>query len=201
MTCDWEDAVERSLYCTIVAVGLAMAASAVSASMAAAATGAVCSISAWVNDSDPNGLNVRAGPSRNAAIIGRLPLDDDYFPAEVSITGAQDGWFRIDKAVLDDYTATQPKVVFEGEGWVSGRLLGLLVNDPDLHTAPWEESPVVAHLFYQDANGNVAGADSFRVTRLITCQGDWVQVEGIFIDTQLTGWARRTCSNQVTTCP
>ena len=199
--CDWEGAVGRFLFCTIVAVGLALAARAVSASVPAAATIAVCSISAWVNDTDPNGLNVRAGPSRDAAIIGRLPQDDDYFPPEVSITGTQDGWFRIDKAVLDDYTATQRKVVFEGEGWISGRLLGLLVNDPDLHTAPWAESPVVAHLFYQDSNGSVAGADSFGVTRLISCQGDWVQVEGTFIDAQLTGWATRTCSNQVTTCP
>ncbi|MFD1944263.1 SH3 domain-containing protein [Paradevosia shaoguanensis] len=191
----------RSLFCTIVAMGLALATSATSTSMAADAAVAVCTISAWVNDPDPNGLNVRAGPSRDAAVIGRLPLDDDHFPAKVSIIGAQDGWFRIDKAVLDDYTDTQPKVVFEGEGWVSGRLLSLLVNDPDLHAAPWAESPVVAHLFYQDAYGSVAGADSFGVTRLITCQGDWVQVEGTFIDTQLTGWATRTCSNQVTTCP
>ena len=51
-----------------------------------------------------------------------------------------------------------------------------------------------------DADGNVAGADSFRVARLIACQGDWVQVEGTFIDTHLTGWAAGTCSNQVTTC-
>jgi hypothetical protein len=160
-----------------------------------------CSISAWVDDTDPNGLNVRAGPSSDAAIVGLLPYDESQMAAEMSITGSQDGWFRIDKAVLDDYTAAAPKVVFEGEGWVSGRLIGLLLNDADLHTAPSEDSPVVAHLFYEDPKGNVGGADSFGVDRLLACQGDWVEVEGTFFDMPLQGWATRTCANQVTTCP
>lgn len=192
-----------SLFCTraVAILLLAMTCTGVLVSMATANEVAACAISAWVSDPDPNGLNVRAGASRDAAILGQLPRDDGYFPAEVSITGSQDGWFRISKAVLDDYTAAEPKVVFEGEGWVSGRLLGLLLNDANLHAAPSTESPVVAHLSHEDADGNVSGADSFIVTRLLGCEGDWAQVEGTFIDTHLTGWATRTCSNQVTTCP
>jgi hypothetical protein len=120
---------------------------------------------------------------------------------EVSITGSKDGWFRIDDAVLIDYDSGGTTDVFAGEGWVSGRQLGLLLNDSDLHTAPSVDSPVVAHLLHEDADGNLSGADSFDVTRLISCQGSWVQVDGTFIDTHLTGWATRTCSNQVTTCP
>ena len=75
------------------------------------------------------------------------------------------------------------------------------LNDADLHTAPSVESPVMAHLFREDAAGNLSGADSFNVARLISCQADWVQVDGTFLGTHLTGWATRTCSNQVTTCP
>lgn len=170
-------------------------------SAAVADEAVVCSISAWVADTDSNGTNVRAGASRDAAILGQLPRDEYYFPAEVSITGGQNGWFRISKAVLDDYTGAEPKVVFEGEGWVSGRLLGLLLNDAHLHASPSAESSVVAHLSHEDADGNLSGADSFIVTRVIACQGDWVQVEGTFVGADLTGWATRTCSNQVTTCP
>lgn len=189
----------RFIFCTAACLFLANSAALVSAATADEIS--ACKISAWVKDNDPAGLNVRAGASRDAAIIGQLPLIEAYFPAEVSITGSKDGWFRVDRAVLDDYTGAEPEVVFEGEGWVSGRLLGLLLNIPDLHTEPSLESPVVAHLFYESPEGNLAGSDSFIVTSLLACQGDWVQVDGTFIDTHLTGWTTRTCANQVTTCP
>jgi hypothetical protein len=78
-------------------------------------------------------------------------------------------------------------------------MLGLGLHD-DLHAAPSDDSPVVARLFCEDAQGHVGGADSFGVSRILACQGDWVLVEGTFFDTPLTGWATRTCSNQVTTC-
>ena len=120
---------------------------------------------------------------------------------EVSITRSKNGWFRIDEAVFIDYDSGETADVFEGEGLVSGRLFGLGLNDADLHTAPSVESPVMAHLFREDAAGNLSGADSFNVARLISCQADWVQVDGTFLGTHLTGWATRTCSNQVTTCP
>lgn len=162
---------------------------------AAADEVAACTISAWSNDTDIEGLNIRAGAGSDAPIIGQVPMG-----GEVSITGAKDGWFRIDQAVLIDYDSGETTDVFAGEGWVSGHLLGLLLNDLDLHTAPSADSPVVAHLFHEDAAGNLSGADSFAVTSLLTCQGDWVQIDGTFIDTHLTGWATRTCSNQVTTC-
>ncbi|QDZ10050.1 SH3 domain-containing protein [Devosia ginsengisoli] len=155
---------------------------------------AACTISAWSNDTDPNGLNIRAGAGSDTAIIGQIPVG-----GEVSITGAKDGWFRIDQAVLIDYESDETTDVFAGEGWVSGRMLGLVLHD-DLHAAPSDDSPVVARLFHEDAEGNIGGADSFGVSRILTCQGDWVQVEGTFFDTPLTGWATRTCSNQVTTC-
>lgn len=164
---------------------------------AAAADGiATCAISAWSNDTDVKGLNIRAGAGSDAPVLGQIPM-----AGEVSITGSQNGWFRIDQAVSIDYDSGDTEQVFDGEGWVSGRMLGLGLNDANLHSAPSTESPVVAHLSHEDAAGNLSGADSFAVTRLIACQQDWVQVEGTFIGTQLTGWATRTCSNQVTTCP
>lgn len=176
-------------------IALAMWGGGVLAPIAAEAI-ASCAISAWSNDTDVNGLNIRSAAGADAPVIGQVPMD-----GEVSITGSQNGWFRIDQAVLVDYDTGEAATVFTGEGWVSGRLLGLLLNDVDLRSAPSEDSEVVAHLFHEDANGNVAGADSLMVTRLIACQGDWVQVDGTFIGAPLTGWTTGTCSNQVTTCP
>ena len=83
---------------------------------------------------------------------------------------------------------------------MSGRRLGLLLNDTELHHGPSESAPVVAKLFKDDA-GEAHGPDSFLVDRLNACEGKWVEVEGTFLGTHRRGWARGTCANQVTTCP
>lgn len=165
-----------------------------------------CVLGAWSLDTDPNGLNVRAGPGTQYAVIGNIPAalraaDGTEFAAELEITGSREGWFRTDKAVLDDYYSDEdPKVVFEGEGWVSGRLLGLLLNQSNLYTAPSHDSPLAAELYRETERGG-EGPDSFMVDRLDACQGSWVEVEGTFAGERLHGWASGTCANQVTTCP
>lgn len=156
----------------------------------------VCALSAWSNDTDPRGLNIRAAPGSDAPVIGRIPVS-----GEMTITGFKAGWFRIDSAGLQDYDTGVTTAAFTGEGWVSGRRLGLLLNDADLHSAPAEASPIVAHLNGETRDGGLAGSDSFIVTRLLACQGDWVEVTGTFLDVPLSGWSIRTCANQVTTCP
>lgn len=167
---------------------------------------ASCTISAWSTDKDPRGLNVRAGPGTKAPVVGRLPppleVEGETFATEVSITGSKDGWLRISRAMQNDYIwDVKTKVVFEGEGWVSGRYLGLLLNHGSLFGGPSLDSPVVATLSGTDADGNANGPDSFVVDRLRACRGDWVEVEGTFLGARLRGWAIGSCANQVTTCP
>ena len=171
---------------------------------------ATCSISAWSIDTDPDGLNVRALPESTATIIGTLPaareVDGDRFATEVSITGAKDGWLRISEGMVIDYIGDEPsEIVFEGEGWVSGSHLGLGLNYSILHSGPSHDSPTVATLSGNDADGLAHGPDIFRVDRIHACQGDWVEVEGTLDDgppvaSRLRGWTTGTCSNQVTTC-
>lgn len=175
---------------------LIIASSATCTVTTAAADITACTISAWSTDTDRNGLNIRAGAGSETKVIGQIPID-----GEVSITGSKNGWFRIDRAELVDYDSGESTEVFSGDGWVSGRLLGLGLNDFNLHSAPAEGSVVIARLFADIPGGGAAGSDSFIVTRLLTCQGNWVEVEGTFLDTPLRGWSTRTCSNQVTTCP
>jgi hypothetical protein len=194
------------LFYAFPAVLLAIGTGHAVAASAAAKDVVACSISAWSTDTDPNGLNVRAGPGADRAVIARLPapveVEGYTFGAEVSITGSKDGWFRIDKAVLDDYVGEQEvKVVFQGEGWVAGRYLSLAVNAMDLRRDPSSEAPVVTRLVGQDAEGVSAGPDSFAVERLEACQGNWVKVEGTFLGSPYRGWTTGTCANQVTTCP
>ena len=199
----------RCLLCVISALVPLVAAGSDPASPASAdATDAIaiCEIDAWSTDTDPEGLAVRAGPGTDSPVIARLPpplkVGDEAFAAEVSITGSTDGWFRIDNAILINYIDDEPaKVVFEGESWVSGRYLGLSLNDRYLHRGPADGAPVVATLSRELPDGQYAGPDSFLVDRLHACQGHWVEVEGTYPGTRLRGWATRTCANQVTTCP
>lgn len=183
---------------------LAVAASAQVSAAGADAVATDCTITAWSTDKDPKGLNVRAGPGAGSAIIGTVPppykVEDRTFAAEVTITGSRDGWFRIVKATVNDYVTEDPsEIAFEGEGWVSGGLLGLWVEGPQLHSAPSPDAVVTAD-FSGKRDGDY-GPDYFTVERLHACQGYWVEVEGSYFGERARGWTSDTCSNQVTTCP
>ena len=170
-----------------------------------------CEISAWSTDPDPAGLNVRAAPASDAAIIGNLPtsreVGGESFATEVSITGSKDGWLRISEGWVLDYIFDDPtEIVFKGEGWVSGRHLGLLLNYRYLHGGPAADTPVLATLAGA-SDGLRYGPDSFLVERIHACRGRWVEVDaaltidGTVLGPDLRGWTVGTCSNQVTTCP
>ncbi|SOC13976.1 hypothetical protein SAMN05877809_10748 [Rhodobacter sp. JA431] len=186
-------------------VGAALALS-LWASAAAAGPLHVCSLNAWTTDPDPAGLNVRTGPGTQYPIIAVLPPVQRYgrqmtLGTEVSITGAKDGWMRIEAAWFDDYGMggddhAPVQQLFSGEGWVSGRLVSLLLNRDRLFAEPSRAAPVVA-LF--DEIG--MGPDAVEVTRLRDCLGDFVKIEGNYAGQKVAGWADWTCANQVTTCP
>ena len=89
-----------------------------------------CSISAWSN-APPPGLSIHTGPDSGTPVIGSIPppieFEGQTLAAEVTITGHQNGWFRLVLAELTSYGVAQtPYMLFEGEGWVSGASLGLL---------------------------------------------------------------------------
>mgnify|MGYP002622396997 CR=1 FL=1 len=179
---------------------------------AAAAAGIeACAITAWSTDPDPDGLNVRAAPAADAPVIGNLPAAREVggmrFATEVSITGSQDGWLRISEGWVLDYIFDEPiDIVFSGEGWVSGRHLGLRLNYRHLHAGPSADTAVVAKMTGSLDRGRY-GPDSILVQRIRACRGDWVEIEGVLhVDgvshgPDLRGWTTGTCSNQVTTCP
>src|SRR5690606_41384733 len=65
---------------------------------AATADIAGCSLTAISSDRDPNGLNIRAGPSADSEVIGRIPppreMGGEGFAGEVPRTGARAGGGR-----------------------------------------------------------------------------------------------------------
>jgi SH3-like domain-containing protein len=152
-----------------------------------AATGgpaaASCHISAYVNDQDPKGTNIRAAPSANGAVVKVLPAQVD---AVAEITSHGDGWFRVS---LVQETGDSDRILFHGSGWMHRSVLGLDVanDDPRLYAGPSKTSKITAKLV----------ADGSLVT-LIGCRGEWAQVRF----GNRTGWLSPggQCSSPLTTC-
>ena len=163
---------------------------------------AQCAISGWSNDPDPAGLNVRAGPSKDAKVIGRIPVaktqGDDSYAAEFDIVASRDGWLEIRNAHFADYgDAKGERVVLPGPGWVFADKVRFLINHASLYSAPSVEASVVARLSTTDS-----GPDSASIDHVHGCSGAFADVTAHMAHAAPTrGWATRICSNQVTTCP
>lgn len=196
----------RHLTCATQAIGLTLLmANHGLAQTAAGDTAGIqaCEISAWSIDSDPAGLNVRAGPGEDHPVIGRLPppelIGGDEYGTEANIVASQDGWFRIDRATTNNYGDGDSVVVFEGDGWVSGRFLRRSIEGLELHVAPAADAQVVFD--FADHPGEEKGPDYFEFERMRACQGWWIEVEGTYFGKRVRGWSGDSCGNQVTTCP
>lgn len=164
-----------------------------------------CSIDVYSLDDDPNGLNVRAGPSGSAPVIATLEnsrsQDGEDFEVEMHVIGAKDGWLLIDRARFQDYgEPDKAGVVFEKKGWVSGKLAGSDVGDVVLRAGPSATAKVAATLYSPNSSSPAGKVDRFEVARIFDCKGEWAEVEGEFRAKTVRGWATRLCSNQITVC-
>lgn len=163
-------------------VTLALLSAAAPGRAQAPAAQTACAFGAFVNETDPAGLNVRAGPGTAYPVLGTLPpiklsADDPPLRArvEVQVTAGADGWFRIagaqdNEALLD--AAARP--MFKGTGWVSGRKLTVKSQATVGRQRPDAKSPAV--LISKDGMG--FDSDAFlEHGRLVACAGQWAQVE------------------------
>lgn len=158
-----------------------------------------CSFGAFVTDSDPAGLNVRAGPDVTSAIVGKIPpqaLSEDDPPirayVEVEVVASQGGWFRIRNARDNALLAPAGRKVFNGAGWVSGRHLSVKSQAAvGRDVASARGRPVRAAVDFD--------SDAFvRSARLHDCVGQWVLVSSP--EHQFNGWLNRICATQETSC-
>ena len=170
-----------------------------SATNAAASQDNVCTFSGWSSDPDPRGLNVRAGPSATARIVGTLPPPERGEDIEVDfgvtfdVVESRDGWFRIRNAQRwseQDRPSTLPS------GWISGRYLNFQLMTDKAFAAPDPGSPVVVTSY--DEDGTLM---QFRYRHPTACSGEWVRLSVAGRDGRdREAWVRGICGIQETTC-
>ncbi|MDF5706485.1 MAG: SH3 domain-containing protein [Nostoc sp. S4] len=134
-----------------------------------------CDIFAYVTDTGLRGLNVRSGGSTKNRILGQIPINQT-----VKVVAAAGKWAQI----------TNASDGFQGTGWVFVPKLGLSTrgygtNGVNLYASN-SESRKVARI---RANTPV---------KLLSCQGDWAQVEYQGIK----GWLKKEdqCGAALTSC-
>ena len=182
-----------------------------------------CAFGAFVNETDPAGLNVRQSPSASAKILGKLPANykDPDSPmivrVELNVLASQNGWFLIDGATDNTMLTEKPaRPMYAGKGWVSGKRLAIKTQASKARLAP-NAAAETAFLV-----GNVLDGDSLsKPAQLIACTSKWAQVEYSLSDVakgdlpeiqinpaakhgashgRIRGWVNRICATQETSC-
>lgn len=140
-----------------------------------------CDFGAFVAETDPAGLNVRAAPAAGAKVLGKLPPtfvepSGGYgVRVEVHVTAARDGWFRIRDAGDNTALTERPaRPMFSGEGWVSGSRLTVKSQADVGRARPDPLAPAVLRI----GGGETFDGDSVvEAGRLADCAGRWALVE------------------------
>lgn len=151
-----------------------------------------CSARVFVNDSDPAGLNVRAGPGGGHPVVATLRTS-----TWVELTGSRGAWMRIARGIADEGEGEE-SVEFAGEGWVYGPLLAVDgANDGEGGGTPLRESPAadsrrLGQILADGGSGTVLG-----------CRGEWLLLEHRpATGAVVRGWTHRdsVCINPYTVC-
>jgi len=168
----------------LIAAGLLAAPGAHSGGSTAskAAKGVACSFGAFVNESDPAGLNVRDQPGTHGKVVGVLPRvltakdgADPQARVEVEVRGASNGWFLIANAKDNDALTGKPvRKLYGGMGWVSGKKLTLKSQATQARASASDKGATAFKLHEDNALDNDAMVDA---TSLVACQGKWAQIE------------------------
>ena len=160
----------------------------------------ICHFSGWSTDPDPRGLNVRAGPSTTARILGTLPPPESGedvevdFGATFDVVEARDGWFRIENARR--WSQAGRGVSTLPSGWISGHFVGFQLVTDKAFAEPDPASLVVVTSWDEDG-----GLTQFNYRNPTTCRGEWVRLTVVGKDGRdRQGWVRGVCGLQETIC-
>jgi hypothetical protein len=159
-----------------------------------------CDVQAFTDDPDPSGTNVRSKPSIEGEVLATLPqsylANGDAFSPELTLTDFQDGWFKVQQVRTGDYDGDGSKLLFDGPGWISAKLISLELEGQTLHQRPDMGSPTTFSLM--DDSEEQA---SIQITEFHGCSGAFVEVSVQRADGLIgRGWTDDTCANQATTC-
>ena len=181
---------------------------------------AACDFNALANDHTREGLNIRAEPRADSALLGRLPeIENAYhekIAVDVHVIGVRNGWFLIENAAYGDYDLPKKRPpLYAGRGWVSGKLLTTGLRTSTLKAAPDENAADVVELHGDESATPAFGSSEVTVTAILDCKGEWFRVQAP-LSTEyyrlmpklpsdgpkdfVRGWTRGSCTNQRTTC-
>ena len=159
-----------------------------------------CTIGGWSIVTEAGGVPVRAGPSPEAPIVGRLPPAVAYEGGlysgrgpEFAIVEAEGGWFRIDAVyvptVKDDDVEDVPLAV---TGWIPGRAIYFQLQTAKGFSRPDPASEVV-YRFGELTHPR----DWLAVT---DCRGKWAEIAYGTPQEERRMWVRGICAAQETSC-
>lgn len=157
-----------------------------------------CRLDGWASDPARVGVEVRAGPSADARVVGRLPppeMDgEDPFGVSFRVVEARDGWFRIRRPYTWSQGQNPPFTL--PEGWIEGRSLDFALQTDKAFEAPDPRSAVIATTW------RASDGDHMFDYRLASdCRGEWVRLLVTGHDRrERPAWVRGVCGNQATTC-
>ncbi|ANH68257.1 SH3 domain-containing protein [Mitsuaria sp. 7] len=185
----------------------------------------ICNFGAFVAETDPAGLKVRAAPDPRAKVLGTLPPTFIEPSAgygvrvEVDVAGARNGWFLIRNASDNEALTDRPaRPMFSGEGWVSGSRLTVKSQADVGRAGP---SPKAVAVLRIGDNETFDNDIVIEAGRLADCNGKWAQVEfadqrfpakdrrSLKIDAaaraglppgRFRAWVNRICAIQETSC-
>ncbi len=146
-----------------------------------------CSCEAYVIDPDKNGLNVREKGDKNAAIVAKIPFNEEGTIVRLKNT-TNTGWVTISKA-----TDLNDKSVLKKDGFVFAQKLGVSIAGYQTGKAAIYESPnAQSKVLHSIISGN-------NVV-VVDCKGKWLKVKHLQMN--ITGWLRPEdqCPNPVTNC-
>ena len=143
-----------------------------------------CHIGAYVVQSDPKGVNLRAGPGQSYAVLKQLPKQSE--PPLLTIRAGLGNWLRV-----SDVHGLNGQLLFGGPGWVYAPLLATSTRGTQdeyspLYLHPDTRSPVQAKL------------KAATQVSILYCQGTWLKVRA----GKSEGWlhADEQCPNPVRAC-
>jgi hypothetical protein len=136
-----------------------------------------CNLEGWAIDTDPKGLNVRAAPSPQAAVLGTLPpyvtsTENFGFGVEFKITASHNGWLRIEGAKDDPGRSGKPlRPAYSGTGWVHGSRVGFGIQSGSGHARPDTASQQLLNL------GDDGLTEMGKIRLIVACDKDWALVD------------------------
>jgi hypothetical protein len=143
-------------------------------------------IRAYLNDPDNSGTNIRKSPS--GEIVTQLVKDDVNIEFFLTLTEAQDGWFKVKSPIVGMENDFE---IPNDEGWIHGSVISVDTRNYGGESLELLDNPI---------NGNVVGiieGESYGLRIKDMC-GEWVKVE--YKGT--IGWVEDAwlCGNPLTTC-